>query len=423
MSDADATLVPAEQTAPGTGTGRFTGPEGPFWRLLVRGAGLLILSLGLYRFWLVTDVRRYLWLHSEVAGDGLEYIGTARELLLGFLIAIALLVPINAAFFIAALDLGVLGRVSGLIAVLFLAFLGHFAVYRARRYRLSRTLYRGIRFRQTGAAWRYAIRALLWWGLVIVTAGLAYPWMVTSLERVKMDNTHYGDAKGRFEGSAFGLFFRGLLMWLLVMVPMVFGLFASVGSIQWGQLAEALQRGGDVMADLESAGVTSAVIYGLMAIGWGVVMAALLYPIFQAMMLRWWISGLRFGRITLSSRLRTAGVYAAYVRFMWYGLVAGIVIAIVATMGLLGISLTETAGQRSKAAEIGATAFLVLIYVLVALTYSTIYQATVRLRLWMLAFDTLALSGLDALDQVRAVDATGSPIGEGLADALNVGGI
>ena len=47
------------------------------------------------------------------------------------------------------------------LAVLFLAFLGHFAVYRARRYRLSRTLYRGIRFRQTGAAWRYAIRALL----------------------------------------------------------------------------------------------------------------------------------------------------------------------------------------------------------------------------------------------------------------------
>jgi hypothetical protein len=47
----------------------------------------------------------------------------------------------------------------------------------------------------------------------------------------------------------------------------------------------------------------------------------------------------------------------------------------------------------------------------------------VKLRLWKLAFDTLALTGLDALDEVRAVDASGSPIGEGLADALNVGGI
>ncbi len=78
---------------------------------------LLLVTLGIYRFWLATDVRRFLWSNTEIAGDGLEYTGTARELLLGFLIAIALLVPINVAFFLAAFSRGVIGQISGLLAL------------------------------------------------------------------------------------------------------------------------------------------------------------------------------------------------------------------------------------------------------------------------------------------------------------------
>ncbi|MBV8835846.1 MAG: DUF898 family protein, partial [Alphaproteobacteria bacterium] len=67
---------------------RFLGIERDFWRLLTRGAVLLLVTLGIYRFWLVTDIRRHLWNNTEIAGDLIEYIGTGRELLLGFLIAI-----------------------------------------------------------------------------------------------------------------------------------------------------------------------------------------------------------------------------------------------------------------------------------------------------------------------------------------------
>src|SRR5882724_13007366 len=90
----------SDEPAPTPPGGQFAAPEKPFWRLLVRGAMFLALTLGIYRFWLATDVRRFLWSHTEIAGDGLEYIGTARELLLGFLIAIALLVPVNVMFFL-----------------------------------------------------------------------------------------------------------------------------------------------------------------------------------------------------------------------------------------------------------------------------------------------------------------------------------
>src|SRR5215510_10060865 len=101
-SPSDAPVEAPEPPVPANPT-RFAGNERAFWRLLIRGAVLLLATLGLYRFWLVTDVRRALWNNTEIAGDVLEYIGTARELLLGFLIAIVLLIPVNALFFLATL--------------------------------------------------------------------------------------------------------------------------------------------------------------------------------------------------------------------------------------------------------------------------------------------------------------------------------
>src|SRR5947209_12982068 len=136
MNDANPFDTPAQiAPAPPENGARFTGRERAFWRLLIRGAVLLLLTLGIYRFWLATDVRRFLWSNTEIAGDGLEYIDTARELVLGFLIAIALLVPINVVFFLAAFGRGWFSQVSGLLALIVLALLGQFAIYRARRYR------------------------------------------------------------------------------------------------------------------------------------------------------------------------------------------------------------------------------------------------------------------------------------------------
>ena len=382
------------------------------------------MTLGIYRFWLATDVRRFLWSNTEVAGDGLEYIGTARELLLGFLMAIAILVPINVAFFLAALGRGWLSQMSGLLALIALALLGQFAVYRARRYRLTRTIYRGIRFRQTGSAWRYAICAIFWWAMIAVTLGLAYPWAQASLERFKLRNTWYGDLQGQFAGSGTRLFFRGVLFWFAAVGPFAFGMMIAIGWVDWTAVGEAVRRGGDdVMSRVEGAGVAPALVVAVLSAGWFVLALAVLYPAFQAIVLRWWMAGLRFGELSVASRLRMRAVYALYLRFVWIAFVAGVVFAIAA-----GIALAIVGGLgfwlgKGALVELLTTVLLVLSYVIVALAYSTIYQATVRLRLWKHGFESIELTGLEALDRVRAVGGAGSAVGEGLADALNVGGI
>ena len=402
---------------------RFLGQRRSYWRLLIRGAALLMVTLGIYRFWLVTDVRRFLWSNTEIAGEPLGYTGTALELLLGFLVAIALLIPIYAGFFLAALDLGLLGKLSGLLAFAALGVLGQYAIYRARRYRLTRTIYRGLRFHQSGSAWSYAIRATLWWIATIVTLGLAYPFQMASLERYKMRNTFYGDLAGRFEASGFALLLRGLPMWLLFFAPLALAIRGFVG-IDWQALIDAIAQGGDdVMSKIEGGnpGLGSAIVFAMLMGGTSIVLGALLYPAFQALILRWWSSGLRFGGLEVRSRLRTRDVYGAYARFVGYASLFSIAMGIIGTIVLFMAGVVVGAALDT-AEQITATLLLLVAYVITALGFSTIYRATVQLSLWQLCVESLELSGLSELEKVKAAGRPSSALGEGLADALNVGG-
>jgi len=402
---------------------RFLGQRRFYWRLLIRGAALLMVTLGIYRFWLVTDVRRFLWSNTEIAGEPLEYTGTALELLLGFLVAIALLIPIYAGFFLAALDLGLLGKLSGLLAFAALGALGQYAIYRARRYRLTRTIYRGLRFHQSGSAWSYAIRATLWWIATIVTLGLAYPFQMASLERYKMRNTFYGDLAGRFEASGFALLLRGLPMWLLFFAPLALAIRGFVG-IDWQALIDAIAQGGDdVMSKIEGGnpGLGSAIVFAMLMGGTSIVLGALLYPAFQALILRWWSSGLRFSGLEVRSRLRTRDVYGAYARFVGYASLFSIAMGIIGTI-VLFMAGAVVGAALDTAEQITATLLLLVAYVITALGFSTIYRATVQLSLWQLGMESLELSGLSELEKVKAAGRPSSALGEGLADALNVGG-
>ena len=198
MTTADALMPPP------AGAVQFLGKEAAYWRLRLKGAALLVLTLGIYRFWFATDVRRYLWSNTEIGGETLEYTGLATELLGGFLLAIAIVGPLYTAIATAALALDTATAAIAAIGFLLLVLLSQFALYRARRYRLTRTVFRGVRFDQHGSAWRYAFFALLWWTLAVVTLGLAYPWAQASLQRFKMRHTSYGDLPGSFAGSGCG---------------------------------------------------------------------------------------------------------------------------------------------------------------------------------------------------------------------------
>jgi len=223
-------------------------------------------------------------------------------------------------------------------------------------------------------------------------------------------------------GRGTRLFFRGVLFWIVVVGPFVLGLVLAIGNVDWDALAETGRRGGDdLMSRIE--GVAPALAVAALSFAWSLIAIALLYPAFQAMVLRWWLSGLRFGALTVTSRLSTRAVYRLYGRFAWQALLAAVVLGIVAFIGVAIIGVLETWLGKGTLTELLQTAILIGTYVVVALAYSTIYQATVKLRLWQQGFQSIELAGTEVLEGVKAAGASGSAVGEGLADALNVGGI
>ncbi|QFS81627.1 hypothetical protein FIU97_02095 [Roseivivax sp. THAF40] len=151
-----------------------------------------------------TRLRRWYWSAIRPGGHPLEYVGDPWEKLLGFLIAVVIL-----AFYIGVVNL-ILMFVSfslfqGNVAAYGLSFLGviplwFYAQYRARRYILARTRWRGVRFALAPGAWGYAFRALGHWIVTILSLGLLWPRMTFWLEKYKTDRTYFGTARLVQEG-------------------------------------------------------------------------------------------------------------------------------------------------------------------------------------------------------------------------------
>src|SRR5437764_147506 len=82
----------------------FSGKRGDFRALVTRGALLELVTVGFYRFWLTTDIRRHLWSDTAVDDDAFEYTGRGKELLVGFLFALAIIVPVYLAYFLISVE-------------------------------------------------------------------------------------------------------------------------------------------------------------------------------------------------------------------------------------------------------------------------------------------------------------------------------
>ena len=206
---------------------RFTSNGRSFLWLVLRGGLLQLLTAGFYRFWFLTNIRRRLWSATSFDGDALEYTGRGRELLLGFLFAMAILAPLFLAYFVLGLEIERFKAFASLPLTLFLYLFGQYASYRARRYRLSRTVWRGVRFWMEKDAWKYAFLSTALFVRSVVTLWIANPWRVAALEQFKMRRTRYGHIQASFEGTGWGLFksalpllFSGLVALIAIFVVM-----------------------------------------------------------------------------------------------------------------------------------------------------------------------------------------------------------
>ncbi len=351
----------------------YDGKAGKLFGMGLRIAILSLITLGFYRFWGKTQVRRYLWSRLSLMGDRFEYTGTGKELFLGFLIVLTVLVPLGAVsyateFFLAGESAVMYGTATSAQYTVIMFLIGY-ATFRARRYRLSRTVLRGIRFWQTGSSVGYAFRWIGYVALTVVTLGIARPVGDAALYRYIMGHTWFGSRNFEADGVAGAMMGRWILC--LLLLPFTLGL-----SLLW----------------------------------------------YSAFKVRYLTSRTRYQGLALSLPVTFGNLLRIYLPYI---LVIIVLLALffATVFGAIFLAILQGAatdpetlmGANSSIATVAAIVIFGLISPVLSLVLITH-------RMMRLIAERLAFEGHVDLDAVMQVAAEQPKRGEGLADALDIGG-
>ncbi|MCI2399695.1 DUF898 domain-containing protein [Aliiroseovarius subalbicans] len=383
----------------------FVGDKGAVFRLALKTGLLTVVTLGFYRFWMKTRLRRYYWSAVRPGGAPFEYLGQPLEKLLGFLVAVVFM-----AFYIGVVNLLLMfvsfSLFQGNFVAYGLSFVGilpiiFFAQYRARRYVLARTRWRGIRFGLEPGAWGYAWRAALYWTLTILTAGLLWPLKAFALEKYRTDRTYFGSLR-LHQGGRWTMLLRA-------MRP----LYTAAG----------LSILGAVMLYLSENPAWMLVF--LLSVPWGIYGLAF----WRADSFRRLSETKELGgaRLTSAPRAgRVVGIYAG-----GYGLIylciSGVLmaaLALVAIIAALGVSMNPDAilnGDFSSIPGWVATMIGVLTYFTVFVLWDVFHHAFVKVPMVEHFAIETALVDAQNLSDVHQRDRDEFAEAEGFADALDVG--
>lgn len=403
------------ETASAARVGRveFTGSRHELFGIVIRGYALMLPTIGLYRFWQATWKRRFYWQNTVIDGDPLEYTGTATQLLLGFFFALAFFLPIYVALFVLAMQestfvvLGYLG-----IGLIFWFLMGY-AIYRARDFRLSRTLWRGIRFDLRGNAWAYALRRFLWSILMVVTLGLVYPWMASSLWKYRWRNTWFGDRRFEIGGNwrAFALPYYATY---------VLNLLTIGGTLIWASSTHDFVLVGalPVPGALSSLAALGCVIVFALSLAW-----------YRTRTVSRMLSTVSCGDAAITVNLGTGALFGQFVAYVFGVLGVLLLLSLTAALVLGGIYAMASAGGRADAASIVAmfqsgslnVALLIVVYLVVLGAFGMLAEVVLSFGWWRLLARGASIANPDSLRSVKATAEDRALIGQGLADALNVG--
>jgi uncharacterized membrane protein YjgN (DUF898 family) len=184
----------------------FHGSGGSLFGIQIVNLFLTLVTLGIYSFWGRVKVRKYIMSQSDFEGDRFAYHGTGKELLIGWLKAVVIIgVPIVALMLLSA---------GALVYVVFAVFMP-VAVVNARRYRLSRTSWRGIRFSFRGEVMDFFKISIMGWLLTAVTLGIAYPIWQNWRQEFLVSHAYFGNRRFDYDGNGKDLLWSYVLNILL----------------------------------------------------------------------------------------------------------------------------------------------------------------------------------------------------------------
>ncbi|RYG93340.1 DUF898 family protein [Loktanella sp. IMCC34160] len=398
----------------------FAGRRGRLFGLAFRTSLLTILTLGIYRFWMKTRLRRWYWSAVRPGGTPLEYTGTPIEKLLGFLMAVVIM-----AFYIGVVNLILMFVSFAVLADNYAAYLTSFlgviplwfyASYRSRRYVLARTRWRGIRFGLEPGAWGYTWRAILHWMVTILSLGLLWPRMTFALEKYKIDRTSFGSVR-LHQGGKWTMLYR------IALLPILSGL-TMVGIGVWILYLDPIgPMVPDPFSDVRQLGPRNPERIWLLVLAGMVGCVGIVRYIVQSKAIM--ANHKTAGGVGLIAAPRTGRVLWIYSMgyFLTYLCMVLLMIPLLMLLGFyqLGFEPDFGEGPVSAIPEWVLIVAGLILYFSIFLTWSVLRHPLVTLPLWRHYAETLTITGEAELAQIRQRDRDEFSEAEGFAEALDVG--
>lgn len=199
----------------------FYGEGSKYFVIRLINAILQVITFNFYYPWAKAAKLDYLYQQTEFAGSRFKFHGTGREMFIGYLKMLVIIMVIYSCFWFAKANeqiiLGTLLLYGGLIVVYPLAIHG------TAKYRLSRSSWRGIFFGYRGELGELFAKFFIGILISVFTLGIYWSWVEVDLRRYVTKNIRFGIVEFDFVGKGADLFLIKLKYIILIFVAVIFG--------------------------------------------------------------------------------------------------------------------------------------------------------------------------------------------------------
>jgi uncharacterized membrane protein YjgN (DUF898 family) len=199
----------------------FYGEGAKYFVIRLINAILQVITFNFYYPWAKAAKLDYLYEQTEFAGSRFKFHGTGKEMFIGYLKMLVIILVIYSSFWFAKANeqivLGTLLLYGGLIIVYPLAIHG------TAKYRLSRSSWRGIFFGYRGELGELFAKFFIGILVSVFTLGIYWSWVEVDLRRYVTKNIRFGNVEFDFVGKGADLFLIKLKYIIFMFVAIIFG--------------------------------------------------------------------------------------------------------------------------------------------------------------------------------------------------------
>lgn len=197
---------------------QFNGNGSTFFGIVILNWLLTVVTLSIYYPWAKAKKLRYLYSSTTLNGNSFVFNGTGKEMFKGYL---KVLIFFGGIFAILGLFVYFEMQTLGVFLFYFtMISIFPLIIHGSYRYRMSRTVWNGIRFGYRGDRTELGLNFFKWLFFTIITLGIYGSWMEMKLRSYLLSNVRMGNVEFKYNGKGLEYFLlnlKGILLSVLTL--------------------------------------------------------------------------------------------------------------------------------------------------------------------------------------------------------------